>query len=97
MPFILLNLVGKLFLSFLPTKYSLTGTLRAHGWFFLHWGEVMAKRSVMRSEQTVHESDVMRMMTAKLTNGESILGRSINAVSVIYCRMTALKFREVVR
>ncbi len=96
-PYIAANLFGKLFLSVLPTKYSLAGILRAHGWFIGNWGIVMEKRRKLRSEQRVNESAVIAMMTGKLTNGESTIGRIINALSLFYSRLVALPVRENLR
>ncbi|MFA6455532.1 MAG: glycosyltransferase family 2 protein [Bacteroidota bacterium] len=94
-PFIFVNCFGKCFLSLLGQKYSLVGLLHAYGWFFINFRTMMLKRKQLRAERTVHENEVIRFMTGKLTNGESPVGKFVNAVALAYCRMVNLTVIEL--
>ncbi len=96
-PYVIGNLFGKCLLSLLPTKYSFTGIIRAHWWIAAHGRTVMEKRRKIRAQHRVEEKQVIAMMTAKLTNGETITGRWINALSIAYCKIAGLPVRELTR
>lgn len=96
-PYLAVNLVGKILLSLLPTKYSLTGILKAYGWLLWNVAQIKVKRRKLRAEQRRDDAAVLAMMTGKLTNGESALGAAVNSLSLLYCRFVSLPVREVVR
>lgn len=97
MPFILINCCAKIIASLLGMKYSILGLLRAYGWFLLNSSIIVKKRKALRSEQKVHESEVIRNMSGKLTNGESALGKVINMCALWYCRVVQLPVIEIVK
>ncbi|MFA6468391.1 MAG: glycosyltransferase family 2 protein [Bacteroidota bacterium] len=95
MPLIIANCFGKCSASLLGKKYSLSGLLRAYGWFFINIRTMVRKRHRLRAERTVHEYEVIRHMTGKLTNGESAVGKIVNAVALSYCRFVQLNVIEL--
>lgn len=93
-PFLLMNCIGKIVASCIGMKYSFKGLMRAYGWFFLHLNSVLRKRSRLQSVRTVDEREVIRWMSGKLTNGESIPGKIVNSIAVAYCRLVRLDVKE---
>jgi hypothetical protein len=89
-PIIAAHAVAKIGLAFVGRRYSLPGLLRAYTWPPFHWGHILMRRRVLREEQHVSEQEVMGWMTAHVTNGESVLGRALNALSRGYCRIVGL-------
>jgi GT2 family glycosyltransferase len=94
-PFIVINCIAKIFASLLGMKYSFIGLLKAYGWFVIHIPLIINKRRALRSEQKVEEAKVIRYMTGKLTNGESTVGKLLNAISLLYCRIVNIKVIEL--
>lgn len=94
-PFIAANCLAKCFASLLVMKYSLIGLLKAYGWFVFHIPMIITKRRALQSERKVEEREVIRYMTGKLTNGESLIGKMINSISLLYCRIVNLRVIEL--
>ena len=55
---------------------------------------ILERRKVLRSERRVPDREVMEWMTAHMTNGESTLGRGVNAIARGYCRLVGLRTIE---
>ena len=96
-PFVLLNCLAKLFASLLGMKYSSFGLIRAYSWFIFHIPTIIDKRKALQKERVVNEKEVIRYMTGKLTNGESSIGKLINAISLFYCRIVNLQTIELTK
>ncbi len=94
-PYILINCLAKLFGALLGLKYSFIGLLKAYSWFFNHIPLVLKKRKNLLMERKTDETEVIRYMTAKLTNGESSIGKLINVISIFYCRIVNLRTIEL--
>ncbi|MEW6510660.1 MAG: glycosyltransferase family 2 protein [Bacteroidota bacterium] len=93
-PYFVFNLVAKLMLGALTRRHSLPGLLRAYWWLVAHPVEIAQKRRRMRAERRVNEREVISWMTGKLTNGETLPGRILNAVALAWCRLVRLKTVE---
>ncbi len=94
-PFLAANVLVKTLLAILTSRYSLTGILRSYSWFLMHPRWILRKRRSLREEFHRDERDVLSLMTAWLTNGESTAARAINRVAVIYCRLVGLRTIEL--
>jgi hypothetical protein len=94
-PLILVNAAAKLSAACLGKKYSTRGLLHAYFWLLTHPAEIAAKRRAIRSAHLVHERDVIRWMTYKLTNGESWIGTAINAIVHLYFKAVGLHTVEM--
>jgi GT2 family glycosyltransferase len=95
LPLVFLNILGKLTVSLVSTRYSFGGLLRAYWWFMIHWSVVLRKRANMRGRCVVSDDHVTSWMTADLTNGESRLGRLGNLTSRMYHRLVGIRTLEV--
>lgn len=94
-PFFLINCLAKLLAAVLGMKYSFVGLLKAYYWFFIHIPLIVKKRKNIQNERKADEKEVIRYMTAKLTNGESSIGKLINVISIFYCRIVNLRTIEL--
>ncbi len=94
-PFIAVNCIVKCFASLLGMKYSMSGLLKAYAWFVFHIPMIVNKRRALQTERKVEEREVIRYMTGKLTNGESLIGKMINSISLFYCRIVNLRVIEL--
>lgn len=95
LPYLLVNVFAKTAAAAVGMKYSLKGLLRAYAWLLMNIPVIRQKRIVLQKEKVVPDRDVIRYMTGKLTNGESIPGRIVNAIAVLYCRMVRLTVIEI--
>jgi hypothetical protein len=94
LPIFAAHAVAKVGLALVGRRYSLWGLLRAYAWPLFHWDHIRVRRRVLREERRVSEQDVVGWMTARVTNGESITGRALNALSGGYCRIVGLRTIE---
>lgn len=96
-PFLIVNIVAKTIGSVVGMKYSFTGLLRAYGWLLTNVSTIRKKRALLYIERKVPDDMVIRYMSGKLTNGESVIGRVVNAIAILYCRIVRLPVIEVMR
>lgn len=99
-PLFLLNIAAKLAVSILPagknkiSKYSFKGLVAAYFWFPLNLNLISNKRSNLKELMKVDENQIIKLMTCKLTNGESKIGRLINNISRLYFYLVRIKTIE---
>ena len=95
LPYILLNCSAKILLALMGRKYSLNGLLHAYGWFFIRIPTILRKREVLSREKRVPDSEVIAKMSGKISNGESLPGKIVNSIMLMYCRIVRLKVIEL--
>ncbi|MDH4071322.1 MAG: glycosyltransferase family 2 protein [Ignavibacteria bacterium] len=96
-PFFAGNMLAKVMIAVLSGRYSLPGLIRAYLWFPINVRWIIGKRRGLRRERICQEQEILSLMSARLTNGESAAGRLINRMSLFYCRMTGLRTIEIER
>ena len=94
-PFLIFNCFAKCIASIVGLKYSLFGLLRAYSWLLFNISTIARKRAALKLERRADETEVIRYMTGKLTNGESSVGKLINVISILYCRIVNLRVIEL--
>ena len=94
LPLLAASSLAKVFAGIVSPKRSAWTVPRACAWMLVHPGAIRRKRRALRSERRVSESEVTSWMTAKLTNGESRIGRVVNGCAVLYCRAAGLRTIE---
>jgi hypothetical protein len=94
MPLIILSAITKIAVSIYGRRYSLAGILHAYWWLIAHPATIDHKRRKLRAEFAVDEREVIRRMTADLTNGESAAGRLTNHVARGYFKLVGLHTLE---
>lgn len=93
-PYIAANFIGKCLASLFSRRYSFVATVRAYAWLATNRSLIEAKRRALSHEKRVDEKDVLRFMTCRVTNGESLVGRVLNRCAEIYCRLVRLRTIE---
>lgn len=94
LPYFCAHAAAKVLLAVSGRRYSLPGLIRAYAWPFVHWRYILARRQSLQTQKRVPEQDVISWMTAKVTNGESVIGRLLNALSSAYCWLVGLRTIE---
>jgi hypothetical protein len=93
-PLLLANSFVKLAGSLLFGMYSPAGIFKAYTWLLSHVPLIAAKRSLLRSNHVLKDQEITSLMTARLTNGETTLGRVLNTLGILYCKLVQLKTIE---
>ncbi len=94
LPLFVLNALAKSAAGLLPTKYSIVGIVRAYWWLLSHIGLIRKKRGELAVLKKVSEEEIIRRMTSKITNGESIFGTLINKIALWYFRIVNIRTIE---
>ncbi len=94
LPLFVTHAIVKMGCAVFGRRYSLAGLIRAYLWPISHWDRIRARRKFLMAERRVPEEEVLGWMTGKVTNGESLTGRTLNALSDWYCRIVGLRTIE---
>lgn len=95
LPFYALNMLVKLGVGLVSKRYSFSGFLRAYVWLVMNRSLIHAKRRALLAERKVPESDLIAVLSGKVTNGEGHFGKLANFLSLGYCRVVGLRVIEV--
>lgn len=94
-PFFVLNFFLKIFASILSNKYSVLSVFKAYWWLLTNYLFIKDNRKKLLQCRRVPEDDVLKFISGKISDGESIVGRIINYVSLFYCRIVGLNVVEI--
>jgi len=94
-PYIFFNFFLKLARSIVDKKYSFRGLLKAYGWIFSNTGWIRNKRSILPRYNSKQERCVLELISGKIFNGDNILEKFVNSLSILYCRIVSLKVLEL--
>jgi GT2 family glycosyltransferase len=94
LPYLALNAVVKFAQGIAAGPGAAMAIGKAYGWILVHPGFILRLRQTLRAERQVEDAAVISWMTSKLTNGESGVGRLINRISEVYCRVVLLRTVE---
>lgn len=64
--------------------------LLAYGWFLVHPRKVWRKRRTLQRTRRVHDREVLRLMSCRITNLTHAPARAANALARIWCRWMGL-------
>jgi len=93
-PYLIFNFFMKLILSVFKKKYSAVQIVKAYIWFFTNIKWIMNKRSEIKLNKRVNGSYVMNYISGKIFNGNNIIERLINFISISYCKTTGIMVLE---
>lgn len=96
LPLFAFNTAAKILAGFLPTKYSLSGIAQAYWWLLCHIGLIRKKRRELAGIKKVAEEEIISRMTCKLTNGETTVGRFVNAIATVYFKIVNIRTIELI-
>ncbi|MCI0715282.1 MAG: glycosyltransferase family 2 protein [Chlorobi bacterium] len=91
LPYVAFNHNFKLLISFFSGKYSLIGLLKAYLWFYINIPTIIKKRKALKKFKTVKEKDVVKFISSKVFNDESLIEKTINRISYLYSRIAGIK------
>lgn len=78
-------------------KYSFAGLINAYIWFPVNIKTIINKRRQLHTYKKVNESDIIKIMSCKLTSGESLFGKTLNTLWLIYFYIVRIKTIEFYR
>lgn len=93
-PYFFLNAFMKVGYGLLRARKGLPGVLRAYWWLMTHPRVIAAKRAKLAEFKKVPDSEVLRYMSCKIIDSESLPARMLNKCSELYCRVVGLRTIE---
>jgi GT2 family glycosyltransferase len=94
-PILIFNLKLKLLMSLFSGKYSFTGVLKAYWWIMKKRKWIKEQREKENRIKKVDEKNVIKYLSGKVFNGENIIERFFNFLSLLYCRIVNIKVIEL--
>ena len=93
-PILISNFFLKMFLSFLPGKYSLKGIIKAYWDLFEKRKWIRGQRELVNKIKTVEEKEVIKYLSGRIFNGNNFVEKFFNFFSLLYCRIVNIKVIE---
>lgn len=90
LPYFFLDAVGTLFFDVLRGGTSARGTLRAYGWLARNAGSIRFERAWLQLERSRKDAEIMKFMSDRVLNGNSVFARGANGLARMYARLTGL-------
>lgn len=89
-PYFIADGVAKILLSCLIGRKSLIGILRSYWWIMTHGRWIFNRREELQLERQITDREILRLMSAKVVDSDSIAAKGLNKLSMIYARVTGL-------
>lgn len=93
-PYFIFNFSMKSAASVISRKYSFSGLVKAHWWILINAKQILFERKILNSAKLRDELYVLGYLTSRLFNGDNILQRMINFISLIYCKLVFIRVLE---
>lgn len=93
-PYFFLNVLLKLIISLISSRYSFTGVLKSYFWILSNAGFIKSRRREIKKIKIAEDRDVLLFLSCKLFNGNNILEKIVNNISKTYCLITGLRTVE---
>ncbi len=93
-PLLASNFKLKFFICIFSRKYSLNGLFRAYFWLLKNISWIKQQRKIINKYKFVSDDEVLKFISCKYFNGNNILERMVNSLSLFYCKITRLKVLE---
>jgi GT2 family glycosyltransferase len=97
MPFFAANVFVKLFAGAFTRRYSFRAMVRAYWELVRGLRQILQKRKTLRQEFRADEREVIALLSGRLTQGESLLQRMADTMSLAYCRLVGIRTYEILR
>jgi GT2 family glycosyltransferase len=94
LPFFVAGALTKTVSSLVGRGKSFTGIVRAYWWIATHPAWIRTERTRHQVPRTVQDAAIMRQMSYKVLNGDTVIARVVNRVSLAYARLVGLSFHE---
>ena len=93
-PYFIADAVAKILLSLITGRKSAVGILQGYWWVLSHPGWIGRKRKELQRVRVVPDREVMKMMSSKIIDGESVPAKPVNGLSRFYAQVVGLAFHE---
>lgn len=90
-PYITFNHTLRLISSLFSGRRSFWGTAKAYIWFYFNIPAIIRKRHESRKYKTVHEREIIKLISSNVFNTGTPGAGIINSISYLYSRLTGLK------
>lgn len=96
-PLLIFNFFMKFFASFFVSKYSLRGLAKAYFWLITNQKQIKLWRADLSNIKQVDEKFVFSFVSGKIFNGNNVLEKLINLISVNYCKFLNIPVIEIIK
>ena len=93
--FLLLNFMLKFAASLVSDSYNLKGLFSSYFWIITNRKQISKMRSRISKFRRVSEDNVLSMLSGRLSDGNGMLSKALNSVSLLYCRLTGIRVIEL--
>jgi GT2 family glycosyltransferase len=94
LPLFIADALAKTLSSLAGEGKSFAGIVRAYWWIATHPAWIRTERARHQALRTVQDAAIMRLMSYKVLNGDTVTARVLNRVSLAYARLVGLPFHE---
>lgn len=91
LPYITLNHTAKLIYSLFSKKYSVIGLIKAYIWFYFNIPLILKKRKELSIIKKVDEKEIIKYISCKVLNDDTMFASIINNISYYYSRLMGIK------
>ena len=91
------NLWTKLLLSFFSKNYSTGGLIKAYWWIVTNPKWIREHRLLLDGYKKDKEDEILKKISGKVFDGNNLLERIANSLSLLYCRVFRIKVYEVAK
>jgi GT2 family glycosyltransferase len=95
LPFLIFNFWIKLLMSIFSNNYSSHGLIQAYRWIITNPKWIREHRRLLEGYEKEKPNDVLKFISGKVFNGDNIIERIANFISILYCRITRIKVFEL--
>lgn len=93
-PVLFLNFFLKTVASVFSGKYSFAKLVKAYLWLLINYNFILKKRKESVKMKKVNDDNVLKYISCKIFNGDSMIENLINYLMFIYCKVTAIHALE---
>ncbi len=93
-PLLLFNLLLKLMYSVISDRYSFFGVIKSYLWIINNSDWIDKERTKIQSIKVVDEEKVLKYLSGKIANGDNLLEKIINKMSLSYLNLVNIKVVE---
>lgn len=94
-PLLLLNFLLKLSYSIVSSRLATTGILRAYLWLVFNFRWIFKQRRKYRLIKKITDNEVLKHISGKVSNNNSIISKVLNKSVILYCKFTNIKVLEL--
>jgi GT2 family glycosyltransferase len=94
-PLLLINFTLKMVYSFFLRRYSMKGIIKSYLWLMKNSEWIEAKRTEINKIKIRNEDEILKCLSGKFANGDNLVEKILNKMSLIYLKLVNLKVIEL--